>query len=78
MKGVTDKIIYAVNRSHGDPVFQPREFVESILEEHIKALPKGEDTSEELVDEFEKLFHVLAYIKSSGELTFPAGCSQST
>lgn len=69
MKGVTDKIINAVNMSHGDPLFKPREFVESLLEDHIKALPKGEDTSEELADEFEKLLHVLAYIKSSGELT---------
>jgi aspartate kinase len=69
MKGVTDMIIDAVEKSHSDPSFNPKDFVETLFEDHLKALPEHEDASPELEAEFEKLIHVLAYIRSSGELT---------
>jgi aspartate kinase len=66
MKGVTDKIINALSqvRTVG---FEPRAFVEGLAAEHLSSLPKGAD-SEPLRREFEKLEHVLSYVRSSGEL----------
>lgn len=68
MKGVTDKIIEALNQCLSDPDYDPKIFVEGLFEQHILVLPKGRDASPELEKEFEKLFNVLSYVKSSGEL----------
>jgi len=66
MKGVTDKIINALSqvRTAG---FEPRAFVEDLAAEHLSFLPESADP-EPLRREFEKLEHVLSYVRSSGEL----------
>jgi aspartate kinase len=66
MKGVTDKIINALSqvRTGG---FEPKAFVEGLMAEHLSSLPDGAD-QEPLRREFEKLEHVLSYVRSSGEL----------
>ena len=66
MKGVTDKIINALSqvRTAG---FEPRAFVEDLAAEHLSSLPESADP-EPLRREFEKLEHVLSYVRSSGEL----------
>ncbi len=66
MKGVTDKIINALSqvRTAG---FEPKTFVDGLAAEHLSSLPEGADP-EPLQREFEKLEHVLSYVRSSGEL----------
>ena len=66
MKGVTDKIINALSqvRMVG---FEPKAFVDDLLADHLSSLPDGVDP-EPLRREFEKLEHVLSYVRSSGEL----------
>ena len=66
MKGVTDKIINALSqvRTVGS---DPRVFVEGLMLEHLSYLPEGID-QEPFRREFEKLEHVLSYVRSSGEL----------
>jgi aspartate kinase len=66
MKGVTDKIINALSqvRMAG---FEPKTFVEGLAAEHLSSLPESADP-EPLRKEFEKLEHVLSYVRSSGEL----------
>ena len=68
IKGVTDRIIRAVDESLNDPSFEPRIFVENLFEKHLSFLPLNVDASPMLEKEFEKLLHVLYYIQSSGEL----------
>lgn len=68
MKGVTDRVIAALDMClQGD--IEPREFIEELFEEHLVALPSGIEADQELEQEFEKLLHVLSYVKSSGELS---------
>ncbi len=68
MKGVTDKIIGALNQCINNPAYEPKDFVEELFESHLVALPKGVEPDEAMETEFEKLLHVLSYVKSSGEL----------
>jgi aspartokinase len=69
MNGVTDKIIEAVEKCHTLPEYDPKKPLKSLYDSHIQSLPFGYDTSPELIKDFDKLFNVLAYINSSGELT---------
>lgn len=69
MKGVTDKIIEAVEKCHTFPEYNLKKLLKVLYDDHLQALPLGYDASPELAKEFEKLFNVLAYINSSGELT---------
>ena len=66
MKGVTDRIIQALSQVRVEG-FEPHAFTESLLKEHVSSLPAGVD-AEPLRREFEKLEHVLSYVRSSGEL----------
>jgi aspartate kinase len=68
MKGVTDKIIRALNECIGNEDFDPRKFIEELFEAHLIALPRGVEPDKTMENEFEKLLHVLSYVKSSGEL----------
>ncbi len=68
MKGVTDQIIGALNGCLSDPGYDPKAFVVDLFERHLTALPPGVEADEAMETEFEKLLHVLSYIKSSGEL----------
>ncbi len=68
MKGVTDMIIESLNRCLSDDEYDPRRFIEELFEGHLVALPSGVESEKALEAEFEKLLHVLSYVKSSGEL----------
>jgi len=68
MKGVTDKIIGALNQSLLNKSYEPRKFIEELFEDHLIALPSGVEPDEVVEAEFEKLLHVLSYVMSSGEL----------
>ena len=68
MKGVTDRIISALNKCIGDSNYDPRKFIEELFEGHLVALPYGVEADKALEDEFDKILHVLFYVKSSGEL----------
>lgn len=68
MKGVTDSIIEALERCLEDSSCDPKGFIQGLLNHHTAILPKGVDISDDLVAEFEKLLHVLSYVKASGEL----------
>jgi aspartokinase len=68
MKGVTDKTIGALYKCIEDENYDPRQFIEELFEDHLVALPRGIESDKAMEDEFEKLLHVLSYIKSSGEL----------
>ena len=68
MKGVTDQIITALHQCIIDEAYDPRRFIEELFERHLVALPSGVEADNALEAEFEKLLHVLFYIKSSGEL----------
>jgi aspartate kinase len=66
MKGVTDRIIQALSQVRVEG-FEPRAFAEALMAEHLSSLPEEADI-EPLRREFEKLEHVLSYVRSSGEL----------
>ena len=68
MKGVTDQIIGALNMSLADKKYDPRRFIEELFEGHLTALPSGVEADDVFEAEFEKLLHVLSYVKSSEEL----------
>lgn len=68
MKGVTDQIIGALNSCLEAPSYDPKVYVEELFERHLAALPQGVEADEAMETEFEKLLHVLSYVKSSGEL----------
>ncbi len=68
MKGVTDRIIGALNQCLNSPAYDPKVFIEELFESHLLALPPGVEPNEAMETEFEKLLHVLSYVKSSGEL----------
>jgi len=66
MRGVTDRIIQALSQVRMEG-FDPHVFTETLMGEHLASLPSGTD-AEPLRREFEKLEHVLSYVRSSGEL----------
>jgi aspartate kinase len=68
MKGVTDRIITALNKCLDDENYDPRRFIEELFEDHLVALPYGVEADMAFEEEFEKILHVLFYVKSSGEL----------
>ncbi len=65
MKGVTDRIIKALNEGGLEGDLGP--LMQDLSSWHLSAAPSGGDPSE-LSDELEKLEHVISYINSSGEL----------
>ena len=69
LNSVTDRIIWAVKAAQNDHEFAYRSFIKSLYEEHAKALPGEVHGQPRLLEQFEKLEHVLDYIRSSGELT---------
>jgi aspartate kinase len=68
MKGVTDRIIGALNSCLKNDSYDPKEFIEELFEDHLVCLPRGVEVNGSLEAEFEKLLHVLSYVKSSREL----------
>jgi len=68
MKGVTDRIIDAVEMVLYEDDFDLGFFIEDLLGDYVGALPEGVEATQALRDEFQKLEHVLGYIGSSGEL----------
>jgi len=68
MKGVTDRIIDAVEMALTEEEFDLGFFIGDLLEDYAAALPEGVEASPALRDEFRKLEHVLGYVRSSGEL----------
>ena len=68
MKGVTDRIIYALGATRTETGFDPHIFVEALYKEHIIFLPT-ETKSGDLRREFDKLEHVLSYVRGSGEIS---------
>ncbi len=68
MKGVTDRIIDAVEMVLYEDDFDLGFFIEDLLGDYVGALPEGVEATKALRDEFQKLEHVLGYIGSSGEL----------
>ena len=67
MKGVTDKVIDALDKCL-EADLEPSRFIDELYEYHLGALPERVEV-EALEQEFEKLLHVLSYVKSSGELS---------
>jgi aspartokinase len=68
MKGVTDRIIYALGATRTQAKFDPHSFVEELYREHVLFSPPNVPV-EELRREFDKLEHVLSYIRGSGEIS---------
>ncbi|MBM3292732.1 hypothetical protein FJY84_08655, partial [Candidatus Bathyarchaeota archaeon] len=68
MKGVTDKIIYALGAIRTDANFSPHAFIEELFNEHSTSLPDI-TLKKDLMHEFNKLVDVFNYVKSSGELS---------
>ena len=68
IKNVTDRIIYSLSAVRTEIDFDPNIFVEELYKEHQPYAPKNA-SFEELHKEFQKLEHVLSYIRSSGELS---------
>jgi len=68
MKGVTDKVIDALDKCL-EADLEPSRFIDELYEYHLGALPERVEVDEALEQEFEKLLHVLSYVKSSGELS---------
>ena len=68
MKGVTDKVIDALDKCL-EADLEPSRFIDELYEYHLGALPERVEIDEVLEQEFEKLLHVLSYVKSSGELS---------
>jgi aspartokinase len=68
MKGVTDRIIGSLDQCLNNPDYDPKIFIEELFEDHLLALPPRVEPDIAMETEFEKLLHVLSYVKSSGEL----------
>jgi aspartokinase len=68
MKGVTDRLVNVVEAIREDGGLDPHQFVESLYEEHLNALPDMDQPPPSLKAELDKLEHVLEYIRTSGEL----------
>ena len=68
IKGVTDKIVEAVEGLRDGKEVDSGLFVKNLFKEHIDALPDSDNPPPALMEEFENLEHVLEYVKTSGEL----------
>jgi len=68
VKGVTDRIVEAVEGLRDGRGIDPGMFVKNLFKEHIDALPEPDNPPPSLMEEFENLEHVLGYVKTSGEL----------
>ena len=68
VKGVTDRIVDAVEGVRDGRGIDPRLFVKTLFKEHLDALPDPDNPPPSLMEEFENLEHVLGYVKTSGEL----------
>jgi aspartate kinase len=68
VKGVTDRIVEAVEGLRDGNGIDPGMFVKNLFKEHIDALPDPDNPPPSLMEEFENLEHVLGYVKTSGEL----------
>ncbi len=67
MKGVTDRLVGAVEAIDRDNGYDVHGFVQRLYDEHLEALTSCEPNGG-LRDEFDKLEYVLSYVGSSGEL----------
>jgi aspartokinase len=68
VKGVTDRIVEAVEGLRDGRGIDSGMFVKNLFKEHIDALPDPDNPPPSLMEEFENLEHVLGYVKTSGEL----------
>jgi aspartate kinase len=68
VKGVTDRIVEAVEGVRDGTGIDTRLFVKNLFKEHIDDLPDPDTPPPALMEEFENLEHVLGYVKTSGEL----------
>ena len=68
VKGVTDRIVEAVEGLRDGDGVDTGLFVKNLFKEHIDALPDSDNPPPALMEEFENLEHVLGYVKTSGEL----------
>jgi aspartate kinase len=68
LKGMTDRIVEAVEGVRDGSGIDPKLFVKTLCNEHIDALPDPDNPPPMLLEEFENLEHVLGYVKTSGEL----------
>jgi aspartokinase len=68
VKGVTDKLVEAVEGLRDGSGVDPGLFVKNLFKEHIDALPDPDNPPLTLMEEFENLEHVLGYVRTSGEL----------
>ena len=68
VKGVTDRLVEAVEGLRDGSGVDPGLFVKNLFKEHIDALPEPDNPPPKLMEEFENLEHVLGYVRTSGEL----------
>jgi aspartokinase len=68
VKGVTDRLVEAVEGLRDGSGVDPGLFVKNLFKEHIDALPDPDNPPPKLMEEFENLEHVLGYVRTSGEL----------
>ncbi len=68
MRGVTDRLVDAVEAIRLDGGIDPAHFMEKLYEEHLDALPEPDRPGSSLEAERDNLEHVLRYIRTSGEL----------
>ncbi len=69
VSGVTERLIRGVEAAYSQKGFDPHAVVGELHEEHLKLAPSSRSVPEGLLDEFEKLKHVLSYVQSSHELS---------
>jgi len=68
VKGVTDRLVEAMEGLRDGDGVDPRLFVRNLFKEHLDALPDPDDPPSALMGEFENLEHVMGYVRTSGEL----------
>jgi aspartokinase len=67
-RGVTDRLVEAVEGIRDGDGVEPKLFVKSLFKEHLGALPNRDNPPPALMEEVENLEHVMMYVKTSGEL----------
>jgi len=68
IKGVTDKLVEAMESLRDGNRVDPGLFVKNLFKEHLDALPNPDNPPPTLMGEFENLEHVMGYVRTSGEL----------
>ena len=69
MKGVTDRIVEAVDAAYRQQPYDVEGLIEDLYKIHVAALPEDWIPNDVMREEFQQLKHVIEYIKSSGELS---------